>query len=173
MMLKRILLFLVITSSGSSIVAQTSESEAALKAVFIYNFTQYIEWDSTAMKNDFVIGVVGSSGVTKSLQQIARTKTVKNKKIIVRVFSKPEEIGGCHILFIPQKLPYPLQAVLEKVRRETLTVSEQPGYARMGTAFNFIIEKDKLRFEANLKAISSSGLKAGSQLLKLATIVEN
>ncbi|MEO5907735.1 MAG: YfiR family protein [Ginsengibacter sp.] len=52
------------------------------------------------------------------------------------------------------------------------TISEQPGFAEQGTAFNFVVKRNRLKFEANLKSISSAGLKAGSQLLKLAIIVD-
>ncbi|MES1224887.1 MAG: YfiR family protein, partial [Bacteroidota bacterium] len=61
--------------------------------------------------------------------------------------------------------------ILEKVEKRTLTVSEEEGYAKRGTAFNFVIKNDKLKFESNLNAINAAGLKAGSQLLKLAILV--
>jgi hypothetical protein len=158
--------------AGEMAAAQTQEREASLKAVFIYNFTRYIDWDTSGAGNDFVIGVIGSSPVTGALMQIAATNMVKNKKISIRVFNKPEEIEFCHILFIPQKLPFPLNSILEKAGKGTLTISEEPGYAKQGTAFNFVIINNKLKFEADLKAIYSAGLKAGSQLLKLAIIVD-
>jgi YfiR/HmsC-like len=153
--------------------AQTNEREADLKAVFIYNFTKYISWDTTVNDNNFVIGVMGNSPVTESLKQIANGYTVGNKKIIIRNFSKPEDISYCQILFIPRNLPFSLESILKKVGRGMLTVSEEPGYGKSGTAFNFFISKeDKLKFEANLKVIYAEGLKASSQLLKLATIVD-
>jgi hypothetical protein len=52
-----------------------------------------------------------------------------------------------------------------------LTISEETGFARMGTAFNFVVLNNKLKFEANLNAIYLAGLRASSQLLKLAIIV--
>jgi hypothetical protein len=151
--------------------AQTTEQEASLKAVFIYNFTKYIDWDNNN-EPDFTIGIIGNSFVTQSLTEIARTNLVNNKRITIKRFNKPEEINHCDILFIPQKLPFSLESILDKVDRGVLTVSEETGYARQGTAFNFVIVNDKLKFEANVKAIYSAGLKASSQLLKLATIVD-
>jgi hypothetical protein len=171
-MLKRFLFLVLLCSLGGAAVAQTQEQEAKLKAVFIYNFTKYIDWDSANIENNFVIGVIGSSAVTPFLNEIAKENTVNNKKIAVRIFSKPEEIDNCQILFIPQKNPFPLHSILEKVGKGVITIGEEPGYAKQGTAFNFFISNDKLKFESNLKVINSSGLKAGSQLLKLARIVE-
>lgn len=171
-MLKRLLFLLILGSLGKSTLAQPQEKEADLKAAFIYNFTKYIEWDSSSSDNTFVIGIIGSSRIITPLAEIAKNSTVKNKKIIIRTYGKPEEIANCDILFIPRRLPYPLHSILDKIGKGVLTISEEEGYAKNGTAFNFIIRNDKLKFEANLRAINSAGLKAGSQLLKLANIVE-
>jgi hypothetical protein len=171
-MLNRLLIFLLTLTLAGNVMSQSKQKEADLKAVYIYNFTRYIEWDSSAMKNDFIIGVIGASPVTRSLTQVARSNKIKNKRIIVRVFDKPEQIETCHVLFIPRWSPYSLNSILDQTGKGTLTVSEQPGYAKMGTAFNFVLERQKLRFEVSLKALYLSGLKAGSQLLKLATIVD-
>ena len=165
---------LLLSSPGVSVHAQSGGGEANLKAVFIYNFTRYIEWDSTSNpeKNSFIIGIIGSSPVSVALAEVAKTNRVNNKRIVIRRFSKPEEIENCHILFIPKELPFSLASILLRTGKGTLTVSEEPGFAKQGTALNFIITNDKLKFEANLKAFYLAGLKASSQLLKLATIVD-
>jgi hypothetical protein len=175
MMLKSFFHVLLFSCFAATACAQ-GEQEANLKAAFIYNFTKYIDWNFDATEtneNDFVIGVIGNSPVTASLNEIAKENRVGYKRIVVRVFNSPEDIGSCNILFIPRRSPFSLRSILEKVRKGTLTISEEAGFARQGTAFNFVIINDKLKFETNLKAIASAGLKAGSQLLKLAIIVDN
>lgn len=152
--------------------AQSQEQESNLKAVFIYNFTKYIDWESDPNSSDFVIGILGTSSIDKPINQIARINLAKNKRILIKHFYRAEDITFCHILFIPKNSPVTLQGALDKVGRGTLTVSEEPGFARAGTAFNFVVSNDKLKFEANLKAIYAAGLKAGAQLLKLAVIVD-
>jgi hypothetical protein len=170
---KGFILFVLCCFLIKASLAQTKEREADLKAVFIYNFTKYIDWDTANQTKNFVIGVIGNSPVTESLKQIASSYTVSDKKIIIRNFSKPEDISYCQILFIPRNLPFSLEAILKNVSKGVLTVSEEPGYAKSGTAFNFFINReDKLKFEANVKTIYSEGLKASSQLLKLAVIVD-
>ncbi len=152
--------------------AQTQDQESNLKAAFIYNFTSYIDWEIDPGGNEFIIGIIGSSALEKPLSEIAKTSLAKNKKIVLKHFSKLEDISYCNILFIPKNCPFPLQSVLEKVDKGVLTISEEPGFARLGTAFNFVIINDKLKFEVNLKTIFTAGLKASSQLLKLAIIVD-
>lgn len=151
--------------------AQVPEKEPVLKAAFIYNFTKYIEWDANN-GGDFTIYVIGSSPVYDQLSEIAATKTVKNKRIVIRRINTPEEIVGCNVLFIPAGNSYPLSNIFANTGKGTLIISETPGYGNMGTAINFVIVNDKLKFEANVKSINDEGLKASSQLLKLAIIID-
>jgi hypothetical protein len=147
--------------------------EASLKAAFIYNFTKYIEWEADETdQGSFTIGIIGSSAIDEPLGEIAKKNTVRNRRIIVHHFNSPEEIDYCNILFIPKKNPFSLPSILNKVSKGTLTISEEAGFARQGTAFNFVLVNDKLKFEANLKALYSANLKASSQLLKLAIIID-
>jgi hypothetical protein len=172
-MLRRLLLFILSYSFTGIAMSQTEKQEANLKAVFIYNFTKYIDWDaSSSPENTFVIGIIGSSAIMRPLTEIAKENKVNNKKIIIRSFSKPEDIGECQILFIPKKSPLSLSSILDKCGRGVLTISEEEGFAKRGTAFNFVVINDKLKFETNLKALDLAGLKAGSQLLKLAIVID-
>lgn len=151
--------------------AQTTEKEANLKAAFIYNFTEYIDWQTSNNSGDFVIGVIGNSPLSASLKEIAARNRVKNKRIIVKTFDQPSEIEFCNILFIPKNSNFSLKEILKNTSPGMLTISEEEGYGEMGTGFNFLIRNNKLKFEANLKALARSDLKVSSQLLKLAIIV--
>ena len=169
-MFKRLLFIVTMCYGFANAMAQEREVEANLKAAFIYNFIKYIDWNAP-VDDSFIIAVIGSSPVYSSLQEIAKDETVNGKKIIVLHFNSPDDITHCNILFIPASTQYSLSSILVRVGKGTLTISEEPGYAEMGTAFNFVLVRDKLKFEANLNAIDAAGLKASSQLLKLAIIV--
>jgi hypothetical protein len=172
MILKRFFSLFFISFLSAAVVAQVSEQEANLKAAFIYNFTKYIDWGKYNDRSQFVIDVLGDAPITGSLQQIATDNTVNDKPIVVHIIDNPSQATNCDILFISRNCRFTLDKILPEVGKGVLTISEEPGYANQGTAFNFIIVNNKLKFEANLKAISLAGLKAGSQLLKLAKIVE-
>ncbi len=166
-----LVIFLISSCGGLTVKAQKGIEESSLKAAFVYNFTKYIDWDADSA-NEFSIGVLGSSPIYESLKEIVATKTVNNKKIVLKHFNNPDEITFCNVLFISLNSPFSLPSVLSKVGKGTLTISEQEGYAEQGTAFNFVVVNDKLKFEANVKSIIAAGLKASSQLLKLARIVD-
>jgi hypothetical protein len=56
--------------------------------------------------------------------------------------------------------------------RGTLTISEAPNLAEKGSAINFVILNNKLKFEINRNSIYKAGIKISAQLLKLAIIVD-
>jgi YfiR/HmsC-like len=150
-MLKRLVILILVLTRVYGLCQAQSQSEANLKAVFIYNFTRYIEWENLDNDRRFVIGILGHSTVDKPLREIARSGFVNNK---------------------PRNSGYDLPTILENVEKGVLTISEAPGSARMGTAINFVVLNEKLKFEMNKRSIYLAGLKASSQLLKLALIVE-
>jgi YfiR/HmsC-like len=172
-MLKRIsFLFLLCCFTNTCVWAQAAKQESSLKAVFIYNFTKYIEWDNLGSEDNFIIGVMGPSSLDATIEAIAKKNLVRNKRIILRHFANPEDISYCHILFIPGGYPVPVRVVKEKVDKKVLVISERPGAAKQGASINFILVNDKLKFEINTEALYTSGLRASSQLLKLANIVD-
>jgi len=168
---KFVLMLAIGSFIGAGVTAQRTDKESDLKAAFIYNFTKYIDWEESE-PNEFSIGVIGSSHTYNSLLEMAKSKTANEKRIVVRHFDKPDEIINCNILFISSNSTNQLSSILGKVNKGTLTISEEEGAAEQGTAFNFVVVNDKLKFEANVKAINAAGLKASSQLLKLAKIVD-
>lgn len=172
MLLKRLLFLTLLFCFAAISMSQTSEKESNLKAAFIYNFTKYINWNKPDNRSDFVIGVIGDSPIIESLDEIAKTHTVNNKRIVVKSFNNLSQLDQCDILFIPKDNTFPLESILRNVGNGVLTISEQPGFAKRGTTFNFTIVNNKLKFEANLHAINDANLKVSSQLLKLATIVD-
>jgi hypothetical protein len=163
-----IILFLV---SGKGW-AQDAEKEANLKAVFLYNFTKYIDWPNLNNNQNFVIGVVGTAEIINALNQIAKSYRVEGKKILILNFKKGDEISHCDLLFISGHSGIPVLSAISQTGRGTLTVSEEPPGSSSGAAFNFVIKDDKLKFEASLKAINLTGLKISAQLLKLAILVD-
>ncbi len=77
---------MLLCSFGRTALAQTQEQEANLKAAFIYNFTRYIDWDTSGVENNFINWNFWFVAVAGPLTEIAKTNTVKNKKIIIRLF---------------------------------------------------------------------------------------
>lgn len=169
--MKCTLVFMFVLLTGVSY-AQSEAEESSLKAAFIYNFTHFIEWDDDVFPNEFIIGVAGNSLIDEPLEEIAKTRKVNNKKIIIKYFQSVEDVEKCNILFISKNCKKPLAEFLEKPElKKTLIIGEREEYASMGAGINFVITDKKLKFEINKKSLDDAGLKVSAQLLKLAIII--
>jgi hypothetical protein len=150
--------------------------EYPLKALFIYNFGGYVEWPSESFSTSqapFAIGVLGSAPLEATLKELAATKTIAGRRIVVERFSSLDDLRPCHILFVTRTISGQQQRMaLERLQDQpVLIVGESEGFAALGGSVNFIVESNKIRFEINLDAAKQHQLKISSKLLALAKIV--
>jgi hypothetical protein len=157
--------------------AQPAADEYEVKAAFLYNFAQYVEWPEEAFSETdgvFIIGVLGEDPFGQALDRIAETKTVGDKKIVVRRFESLADYTPCHILFVSRAEAERLPRVVEKVASShALVVCDAEGSALKGAVINLVVEHSRIHLEINLGAAERAGLKISSKLLRLATIVDD
>lgn len=151
----------------------SSPSESAVKAVFLFNFTRYLMWPEENGLAYCPIVVLGDSGIFAPLQEIAGKITAGPIPIRVRQCSDFEDVGLPRILFISDSAAARLPAALDKFRgTDTLIVGETEGLAARGAAINFVLRDEAVKFEINIKALEDAGIQASSQLLRLAILID-
>ena len=142
-----------------------------IHSLFVYKFTQYIEWPAGSNSGDFTIGVVGSSPIMAELEQIASSRKVGSQAIVVKKISANDAVK-CQMVFVTESSNGQLSDILSKVKgKPILLVSETDGAGKKGAGINFIIVDDKMKFELNKNAITDQGLKVSGDLLKLAILL--
>lgn len=172
MLRRRIILICMFVLTVGKSYAQSEAEESSLKAAFLYNFTHFIEWDDNVFPDEFVIGVVGNSLIDEPLEEIAKTRKVNSKKIVIRYYKTSAEVEKCNILFISKNCKASLSEFLTKPElKKTLIIGEKEEFAQNGAGINFVIVDKKLKFEVNKKSLDEAGLKVSAQLLKLAIII--
>jgi hypothetical protein len=178
-MIKRrgcILLF-IIALFVSAFDIQTEVEEYEAKAAFIYNFTKFIEWEDNSMNGtpSFNIGVLGDSPIIKPLKELSASKKINNKRIMIVKYSNVNELKGCHILFVPETTSDNVIKELSQssALKNTLLITENSGELENGSAINFLVVNNKIRFEINMNTLNKNKIKASSQLLKLAMNIKN
>jgi hypothetical protein len=121
----------------------------------------------------FVIGVVGESPILALLHEIARSKTLQDRTVVIRNVPTTGDYQPCHILFVPAShVDEMASEFLTQARRtRTLIVGESPGFAQSAGMINFYVEDNKLKFEINQEAAKRAGLTVSSRLLALGRIV--
>lgn len=156
---------LLLTQSG----LKAQSTDYKFHTVFIYNFTKYIKWPDDAPSGNFVIGVVGKSGITAPLQEMAASKNVNGKPIEVKIFNSVAEIQGCHMVFLPSDKSKELAAMRSKLANEpTLIISEKNGLAQQGSDINFVLSDGRWKFEVNQATTEMHKLKISQELIKFA-----
>jgi len=130
-------------------------------------------WPQIDKSPIFIIGILGKDEIISSFQQMAEKKLVGNLPIQIRHYESLQDVKYCHILFIAESEKNQLDSILNKVaKRNILTIGDTAGFCKRGVMINFFIQNDMIKFEMNPAKMESSGLKASSQLLKLARIIE-
>jgi hypothetical protein len=171
-----IVLFVLLLSSGLSLLAETAPpAEYQLKAVFLFNFAQFVEWPPEAFpeaQTPLIIGVLGEDPFGIYLDDTVRGEKVNNRPLIVQRYHRLDEIKTCHILFVSQSEANRLEPIFTSLKgRNTLTVSDAVGFAQRGGMIRFVTERNKIRLRINLEAAKAANLTISSKLLRPADIV--
>ena len=148
------------------------DNEYQVKAMFIYNFTKYIEWPQNQPDNVFRIGVVGKSDIIESLKAIAGQKKVGEKKIEVNSITPDESEHTYQIIFISQTQSKEIEKIGKANNgKGVLIIAEESDKFDKGAAINLVTQDKKIRFEINQTQAKNGGIKISSQLLPLALSV--
>ena len=148
------------------------DTNAKIKAIYIFNFANYIEWPKEYRDEPFVIGILGDSPLIKELQSMSSTKKVFNQSIQVRKFEDLASVSRCHILYVPVDTKDPITGVLGSVKNySTLVVTDKPGLAQQGSAINFVVLQNRVKFELNESNAVKYNLKVSNSLEALAILV--
>lgn len=167
--LLKTILCMVLLVASSSFQEKNEISEPTIKALFIYNFTKYIEWPVEKDHSHIVIGFYGPSAVIEELKKICANKKVKDRELEIREANDVNEAEKCDIFFIPRNESTVFKYLNEQLQgKGVLIVTEEKGMAQKGSSINIIEVDDKIRFELNENSVKQAGLKISSQLLTLA-----
>jgi hypothetical protein len=150
-------------------------TEYQVKAVFVYNFSRFVEWPPqsfSAPNEPFVIGILGSDPFGARLDEAVHGEQIDQHPLVVRRFRNLGEIGDCRILYIDRSEGAQLQQILAALdHRRTLTVSDLDGSSQRGVMIQFTTENNRIRLRINVESARASGLTISSKLLRSAEIV--
>jgi hypothetical protein len=154
---------------------QIVSREYELKAVFLYRFTQFIDWPPSAFptpQTPITIGILGPDPFGSALEAAVRDEKVHGRPLSVRRYQSIQDATNCHVLFIGASAGIRLPRILAALKgRSILTVGEAEDFASRGGMIQFIAERNRIRFRINLQAARAAGFQMSSRLLELAEIV--
>lgn len=148
--------------------------EYQLKAVFLFNFAQFVEWPADAFPNPetpVVIGILGSAPLGDLLDQTTRGEQLQGRSFQVRRYASVDEIQTCHILFIDGADGARLDETLARLKtRSILTVGDHDSFVKRGGMVRFVTDRNRVRLQINPAAAQAARLTISSKLLRLAEI---
>jgi hypothetical protein len=177
LLLASVVLGLSIQSAAVGLALAETDTEGAIKAAILYNFTKVIRWphetplDAQRDTTHFILGVVGGGSADIPFESIAG-KRVGTKPVEVRQVDEPQDLLSCQMLFISPSSDKELEAILEQLQgSDILTVSEINDFAKRGGMIELTRRRNRIRFLINVTAAEQANLNISSQLLKIAEIV--
>lgn len=162
-------LFVVAANLDAARTAELSEDD--LKALYLYNFTQFVTWPQTPEKppNPLVIGIVGNDGLRLRLEELVKRANPDRQSVEVRAVNAVEEARNCHILFIARSETRRLGGLLDGIEGQPiLTVGDDDSFALRGCIIGFYMERDTVHIAVNERAAAKSGVTLSSKLLRIA-----
>ena len=150
-------------------------SEMEVKAAYLFNFAKFVEWPPGAFAAShapLVLCIPGRSALGGALAAL-EGKSAQGHELRTRREVRPDDLKSCHILFVPEADSASAAELLRKAGTlPVLTVGEQDQFAARGGVIGLVAGDERVRFEINPDAANRAGLKISSQLLRLATLVQ-
>jgi hypothetical protein len=167
----------LVASCCSGAMSAPPAAEYQVKAAYLFNFGQFVEWPVQAYDSPnapFVICVVGDDPFGKTLDDVVAGESLGGHAFVIRRFRNPREISACHILFIGRSEAARLDETLQMLKgRSVLTVTDIAGAETRGAMIVLVNDRNRIRMRINVAAAKSSNLAISSKLLRPAEVVGN
>lgn len=154
---------------------RAASDETEVKAVFLFNFAQFVEWPASKLPPDsaIVIGVLGRDPFGSYLDETVENEIVNGHPLKIERYTNIRDVGNCHILFINPSRYIRVANVLKTLKgKNILTVSDAADFSTQGGMIHFMNEKNRIKLSVNLNSVKESEISISSKLLSLAEIVD-
>ena len=160
---------------GADIYAKSTAAQSAtaekIKAVYIYNFTRFVNWPEITFSESipFSICVMGDDLVAKELAPI-HNNTKGDFLIKVVNLSIKQPARDCHILYVGESVESQSDEILKSISGlPILTLSSKSGFISDGGIIGFIQRGNTIRLEINRQVARGVQLSINAKLLEVAT----
>jgi hypothetical protein len=170
----KLITFLCALSVSAAYGAEMGEYK--VKALFLYNIAQFIQWPEDTFKDansPIIFCILEPNPFDDMLERTMDKKMVGGRTPVVRSIPDLKQALGCQVLFVGSgQLKHP-RALLDDLRMTgLLIVGEVAGFAKDGGVVNFKLKDGSIHLEINMAAAERQRLHISSKLLSLAEIVK-
>lgn len=151
----------------------TISLEYKLKAAFIYNFIKFTKWpepaETTSDNNPLIVCVAGENPFGDALEPLSHKK-VAGRQIVLADAPRAvdlKNVEDCHVVFVAESAAS-TQFIQALSQQQTLTISDEVGFARRGGCIELREHNGKIRFIINRTTLEQQGLELSYQVYALA-----
>ena len=148
-----------------------SSDEYKIKANYLYNLTQFIQWPNNEHLLVTHICIVGSHPILKQLKDLSNSKA-KGKTIEIHYQADTVQLDQCHMLFIARDYADSGSLLSAASSSPILTVGEQPSFLDQGGIVSLVAAHNKVQLHINQSQAKNKGFEINSHLLEVAKTVK-
>lgn len=154
--------------------ALTAAEEYEIKAVYLFNLGNFVKWKENVLTKNFEICVFGADPFGVNLEYIVeKEQQIQKYDVVIKQLSSLEGILSCQVLFMSRAAQSQFTTVFAALKNKPiLTVSDADNFVTQGGMVQFYALEGKIRLMLDPQTIEDSGLKASSQLMKIAQIIK-
>jgi hypothetical protein len=171
---KRTLVALIATALAGAH-ATTINQEYQLKAVFLFNFLQFVDWPTDAFEDahsPFHVCILGGDPFGHDLDEVMSGEQLENRPILVERHADVADTTHCHLVFIAEDSATRRQRSLAALQsKPILTVGDADDFAARGGIIELDVANNRIKLLVNLQAASDAQLRLSSKLLRKSQIV--
>lgn len=148
--------------------------EYEIKAAYLFNLGNFIKWPDRVLQNNIDICILGENPFGSNLELIAKKeRKLQNKPVVLKNIISIADSKECAILFISASEQSNLTTLFDKLKgKPILTVGDSERFVLIGGMIQFYQREGKIRLMIDPQTLEENGLKANSQLMRIAQRVE-
>ena len=176
MLLKRAIYCLALWLTCVSVQAEQSEAEQQVRAQFVYNFANFVEWPSDAFEDSAApirICLFGDIEFAPYIYSYSGTLVGARELVVKKSHNLTDIRTGCHILYVGEDERVRLPTFWQQIKYiYVLSIGERSGFADKGGIINILRTRDRVQFDVNIENAINNGLFLDSDLLALARLIK-
>lgn len=165
-------------ASTSLAIAENPFTETDVKAVFLYNFANFVNWPQSPeqdLTEPFRYCVIDDE-IAPVLRKALKGETVGGRPLIVTQEVTIANLAECQVLYLGKSNLHGSEIwrlVREAILAHVLTVSDLQGFETQGGMIALVRQDRRIHPRINIDTVEKGKLRISAKLLNLATIVRN
>ena len=145
------------------------DRHAQMTAAYVFNFVKFVEWPPGMRSGELTVCFLGAPEARAALAASIGAKQATmstSTRLLARDVTAGNSLEDCRVIFVSgEKVAIPKH-------QAALTIGDSEDFTHRGGVIRLYTESNRLRFIINVENAKREGIQVSSNLLKLATQVE-